>query len=135
MDGCGPTCIVEGSANQCPSAAVLKLDKEITIVGTTSGLQNVTKTTCGGTSAGDAVYQVVPLKTAPVTIELTTPPAFDRLLAVRAACNSDFNTSVCADQNTFLTYTLQAAQAGVPFHGVVSGHSGSAGAYTLRVRY
>lgn len=135
MDGCGPTCLVEGSANQCPSGAVIKVAQQVTIVGTTTGKQNVTKTDCGGTSAGDMVYQVVPVKTAPLTVELTTSAVFDRILAVRVSCNSNAGTLVCTDQNTFLSYTVQNAAAGVPFHVVISGHAGSMGDYTLRLKY
>ena len=135
MDGCGPTCLVEGSANQCPSGAVIKVAQQVTIVGTTTGKQNVVKTTCGGTSAGDMVYQVVPGKTAPLTVELTTSAVFDRILAVRPTCNSDASTLVCTDQNTLLSYTVQNATAGVPFHVVISGHGGSVGDFTLRLKF
>jgi cysteine-rich repeat protein len=71
-DGCGPTCILEGSPNLCPSGATMKVNGPVVIAGTTVGKQNITKTSCGGTSAPDVVYQVIPSKSGPLTVQLET---------------------------------------------------------------
>lgn len=134
-DGCSPTCVVEGSANQCPTGAVIKLTQAVTIVGTTDGLNDIAKTSCGGPKAPDVIYQIEPTKTAPIKVELTTGAAFDRILSVRLSCNSEANTKVCSDSKEVLTYTFPDAQVGVPFYVMVSGHSGSSGAFSLRIAY
>lgn len=134
-DGCSPTCVVEGSANQCPTGAVIKLTQAVTIVGTTDGLNNIGKAPCGGNSAPDVIYQIEPAKTAPIKVELTTGALFDRILSVRLSCNSEANTKVCSDSKEVLTYTFPDAQVGVPFYVMVSGHIGSKGAFSLRIAY
>jgi cysteine-rich repeat protein len=133
-DGCGPTCILEGSPNLCPSGATMKVNGPVVIAGTTVGKQNITKTSCGGTSAPDVVYQVIPSKSGPLTVQLETPTTYDRVLSVRTNCtDTGFNAELtCADNGTTLSHTVNAQQ-GISFHVVISGHSGSTGTYTLRL--
>ncbi len=134
-DGCSPTCVVEGSANKCPTGAVIKLTQAVTIVGTTDGLNDIGKAACGGKSAPDVIYQIEPTKTAPIKVELTTGALFDRILSVRLSCNSEANTKVCSDSKEVLTYTFPDAQVGVPFYVMVTGQIGSKGAFSLRIAY
>lgn len=102
--------------------------------GDTTGKKEVTTTLCGGSSAGDDIYQVIPKKAGTVTITLETPKDFDRILAVRSACTLGGVPYTCETNSTTLSFSLNA-QANVAFHVVVTGLKGSEGSYVLRVAY
>lgn len=135
-DGCDSKCKLEGNANECSaSTATIQLVDEVVIAASTNGLKDITSTNCGGTSAGDAVYRVLPTKNGPVSIELATSQAFDRVLSVRPACNGSQGTYYCGDNNTMLQAKFNNVLQGVPFFIVVSGHNGSTGDFLLTIQY
>lgn len=131
-DGCGPTCLLEGSPNQCPTGATIKLSGPVVISGTTAEKQNITKVGCGGLEAPDVVFQIIPSKNGPIEIRLETGQTFERALAIRTNCydTGPQDEVVCADSKTTLVHKVNA-QKGISFHVVVTGQQGSAGKYTL----
>lgn len=132
-DGCDETCLLEGNGNKCPTNAVLKLSGVVLIKGTTVQKKDITSTTCGGDMSPDVAYQVIAGKSGTVTVTLTTPETFERVLAVRTNCNlNPMDTGSCAFDKTTLV-TERVVNAGDSFHVVVSGQLGSAGSYDLRL--
>jgi hypothetical protein len=133
-DGCSSNCTLEGDANKCPTSVIVKLEKAITISSSTVGKANITSTVCGGYSAGDLVFAVLPLKTAPITVQLLAPN-FDRVLSIRGECSSYKQGDPCFDKSAQLSYTFQGATQNKQFYVVVTGHNGSSGAFTLDIHY
>ncbi len=134
-DGCSATCKLEGAADKCPTGEVIQLKTSIVISDTTTGKGNPGGGSCGGGSAPDMVFQIMPTKTAPVKITLDAPN-FDRILVVRPTCTqSGGSDPVCIDGNATLMTTVQNATQGQAFHVMVTGHSGGNGPFTLTISY
>lgn len=133
-DGCSTMCALEGDANKCPTSAIIKLTNAVSISSTTSGKANITSTLCGGYSAPDLVFAVLPQKTAPITVQLVAPN-FDRVLSVRGECANYKQCDACLDNSAQLNHTFQGATQNKQFYVVVTGHSGSNGPFTLHIHY
>jgi cysteine-rich repeat protein len=134
-DGC-TQCQLDGAADKCPTGEVIQLQGTIVISSTTKGKANATGGDCGGNSAPDMVFQVMPTKTGVVKVKLVAA-SFDRILIMRPACTLGFGSNpdhTCADGSATLNATWNA-ETGKPFHVVVSGHSGSNGPFVLTIAY
>ena len=132
-DGCSASCQLEGAGDKCPTGAIIKLSGSIVISDTTANKKNFTTPDCGGNSAPDVIYQVLPQSTGTVTVTLVAP-GFDRILAIRTECANPNAAIDCLDGSATLSVAINA-QKGVPFYVVVSGHFGAFGPFTLTITY
>ena len=133
QDGCSGSCAVEGQGDMCPTGADIQLAPPgIWISDTTNNKNSGNDTTCGGNSAGDMVYRFTPTQSGTLNIELTG--SYDKVLAVRDACQEGGAERFCDTGNGNLS-TTYAAQMGQAFHVVVSGLSGDEGSYELHLYY
>jgi cysteine-rich repeat protein len=137
-DGCGATCAIEGSFSKCPSkygGVGFALVDKLVFSGSTVGLSNITKTACGGNSADDAIFEVMPAKTGNVQVVFTPLDGFQApIIGFRGGC-----TTVplgCNEVNPQLGYSAtRGVTAGVPLYVILTGSSGSEGPYTLSLAY
>ncbi|MBM4376431.1 MAG: hypothetical protein FJ095_15225, partial [Deltaproteobacteria bacterium] len=135
-DGCSEACAVEGSFSLCPGGVTIDLADRIILSGSTVGIPNITETNCGGKSAGDAIYAVIPSKTGSMVATMKPQVGFNApIIAFRTDCKLAKGTEpYCKQMTQQLGFqdTLMVT-AGKAFYVVVTGTSGSAGAYTLEL--
>ncbi|MBM4344431.1 MAG: hypothetical protein FJ100_13765 [Deltaproteobacteria bacterium] len=86
-DGCSPQCEPEpksAKAKTCPGQPIHVWSDPVEFAGSTSTFANASKSTCGGTSARDAVYGVVAHRGGTLHVE-TLNATFDVVMYARAA--------------------------------------------------
>lgn len=86
-DGCDANCepeVKSAKAKTCPGQPIHVWSEPVEFAGSTASFSNASKSTCGGTSARDAVYAVVAHRGGTLHVE-TLNATFDVVLYARAA--------------------------------------------------
>ncbi len=133
-DGCF-ACKVEQSPldGDCPGQEVHVFDDATLVSGTTAGYASYDQGSCGGDTAKERFYQIVPHVTGTLRAEITTA-SFDAVLyARRVACFGSSSVELACDDviGNGKERVDVPVQSGAPIWLAVDGFEGAAGTYAL----
>ncbi len=133
-DGCFACKVEQAPADgDCPGQEVHVFDDATIVSGTTVGYAAFDKGTCGGDTAKERFYQVVPHATGTLRAEITTA-SFDAVLYARAgACFGASSAELACDDviGNGKERVDVPVQAGVPIWLAIDGFQGATGTYAL----